>query len=70
MAPGARGYCGLPGMQARRVENLAIFREVGAGTEIEMTIPARAAYEQRRGSGRFRVGRMSRTRREHAKEIR
>ena len=57
-------------MQARRVENLAIFREVGAGTEIEMTIPARAAYEQRRGSGRFRVGRMSTTRREHAKEIR
>lgn len=57
-------------MQATRVEHLAIFRKVGAGTEVELTIPARAAYDQRRGSQRFRFGRKSRTTQERAKESR
>jgi hypothetical protein len=37
--------------------------------EIELTIPARAAYQQR-GSGGFLFGRKSRTTQEHAKENR
>jgi hypothetical protein len=37
--------------------------------EIELTIPARAAYQQR-GSGEFLFGRKSRTTQEHAKENR
>jgi len=66
------GHCGFPrmGCEATRSGNLAIFSELGAATEVELTIPARAAYRERRRSGRFRSGRKARTMQEHAKESR
>lgn len=63
-------HCGLPRIQATPAENQALFNEVAAGTEVEVTIPAPAAYDQPRGSTRFRFGGKSGATREHAKESR
>jgi signal transduction histidine kinase/ligand-binding sensor domain-containing protein len=52
---GREGHFGLPGMQERaRVVGgkLAVFSRPGAGTEVELTIPASFAYKTAAASGR------------------
>jgi len=44
-----RGHWGLPGMQERAKSmrgSLKIWSELGAGTEVELTVPAPIAYEK------------------------
>jgi len=54
---GARaGHWGLPGMRerARRIGGrLAIWSEIGAGTEVELTVPAGVAYAKSKSRRRF-----------------
>ena len=52
---GRERHFGLPGMQERaRVAGgkLAVFSRPGAGTEVELTIPASFAYKKAAASGR------------------
>ncbi len=57
LAEGARaGHWGLPGIRerAKRIgARLAIWSQVGVGTEVELTIPARVAYAKSQVRGRF-----------------
>ena len=54
------GHFGLPGMRERAEAiggHLAVWSEAGAGTEIELTIPAAAAYVRSRGRSSLFAGR-------------
>jgi len=58
---GRAGHYGLPGMRERAAAiggQLEVWSERGAGTEVELTIPASAAYGNQGGRrfGRFRSG--------------
>jgi signal transduction histidine kinase/sugar lactone lactonase YvrE len=57
-AAGQSGHWGIPGMRerAQRIgSHLEFWSEVGAGTELELTVAAEAAYEKRRDGHRFRL---------------
>ena len=54
---GREGHWGLPGMRERAKAiggQLEVWSEQGAGTEVELTIPASVAYESPAGR-RFRL---------------
>ena len=60
---GRAGHWGLPGMYERAEgigARLDIWSEVGAGTEVRLTIPASIAYEKSGDGGRFRLFRKTR----------
>jgi len=55
---GLPGHWGISGMRerAKRIgARLDFWSEVGAGTEVELTVPATMAYEKRRKSRRFGI---------------
>jgi signal transduction histidine kinase/ligand-binding sensor domain-containing protein len=55
---GCAGHWGLPGIRERAKQicaQLDIWSEAGAGTEIELTIPAAVAYTKPRDAGGFRL---------------
>jgi len=55
---GQPGHWGISGMRerAQRIgSRLEFWSEVGAGTEVQLTIPAAMAYEKRRHNRRFRL---------------
>lgn len=57
-AGGQPGHWGIPGMRerAQRIRaRLEFWSEVGAGTEVELTVPAAVAYEKHRNDHRFRL---------------
>jgi signal transduction histidine kinase/ligand-binding sensor domain-containing protein len=57
-AGGQPGHWGISGMRerARRIgSRLDFWSEVGAGTEVQLTVPAAMAYEKRRHNRRFRL---------------
>jgi len=57
-AGGQPGHFGIPGMRERAQRigaHLDFWSEVGAGAEVELTVPASLAYQTRRGSNRFRL---------------
>jgi signal transduction histidine kinase len=57
LAGGQSGHFGIPGMRerAQRVgARLVFWSEMGAGTEVELMIPASMAYQERRDGRRFR----------------
>ena len=57
-AGGQSGHWGIPGIRERAERigsRLQFWSEVGAGTEVELTVPAAMAYEQRRDGRRFRL---------------
>jgi nitrate/nitrite-specific signal transduction histidine kinase len=57
---GREGHFGLPGMQERAKVvggRLAVFSRPGAGTEVELTIPAAFAYRKSAGAPRQSAGR-------------
>jgi signal transduction histidine kinase len=52
------GHWGLPGIRerAQRIESrLEFWSEAGAGTEVELRVPAATAYEKPRDGHRFRL---------------
>jgi len=52
------GHFGLPGMRERAQRigaRLDFWSEVGAGTEVELAVPASMAYQKQRDRNRFRV---------------
>jgi signal transduction histidine kinase len=54
---GLPGHFGLPGMRERAERvgaRLDFWSEMGAGTELELTVPASMAYQKRRDGHRFR----------------
>ena len=56
--PGGRrtsGHFGIPGMRerAQRLVAIGVLERVGAGTEVQLTVPAAIAYEKRRHERRF-----------------
>jgi len=57
-AGGQSGHFGIPGMRerAQRIRaRLDFWSEMGAGTEVELTVPASMAYQKRRNGHRFRL---------------
>jgi signal transduction histidine kinase len=55
---GRLGHWGLPGMRERAHQigaQLHLWSEVGAGTEVELRIPASVAYGTAEGRGGFRL---------------
>src|SRR5216684_635118 len=51
-------HWGLPGIRERAKQigaRLDLWSEVGAGTEVELSIPASVAYEKFRDAGGFRI---------------
>ena len=57
-ASGSPGHWGLPGIRERAKQigsRLEFWSEVGAGTEVELGIPAAMAYEKQRDGHRFRL---------------
>jgi signal transduction histidine kinase len=57
-AGGTSGHFGIPGMRerAQRIgSRLDFWSEMGAGTEVQLTIPAAMAYKKRRHRRRFRL---------------
>jgi len=57
-ASGSPGHWGLAGIRERAQQigsRLEFWSEVGAGTEVELGIPAAMAYEKQRDSHRFRL---------------
>jgi len=61
---GRTGHWGLPGIRerAQRIgSRLEFWSETGAGTEVELTVPAAIAYEARRESPPFRLFPKART---------
>ena len=59
---GRDGHWGLPGMRERAQQmgaKLDMWSEVGAGTEVELSIPGSVAYETSPGRGGFRLFRKS-----------
>jgi signal transduction histidine kinase len=62
---GQPGHWGISGMgeRAQRIESrLDFWSELGAGTEVQLTVPAAMAYENRRYNRRFRLFRKTRDR--------
>ena len=59
MQSGAReGHWGLPGMRERAEQigaQMVTWSEIGAGTEVELTVPARIAYAKSRGRRRIEL---------------
>jgi signal transduction histidine kinase len=50
---GRAGHFGIPGMRERALRigaRLDFWSEMGAGTEIQLTVPAAVAYDKRRGA--------------------
>jgi signal transduction histidine kinase len=57
-AGGQSGHFGIPGMRERAQRigaHLDFWSEVGAGTEVELTVPSSMAYQKRRNGHRFRL---------------
>ena len=57
-AGGHSGHWGMPGIRERAQRiglRLEFWSEVGAGTELELTVPAAVAYEKRLNGRRFRL---------------
>jgi signal transduction histidine kinase/ligand-binding sensor domain-containing protein len=57
LAGGQSGHFGIPGMRERAQRigaRLDFWSEMGAGTEVELTVPASMAYEKQRDGRRFR----------------
>ena len=55
---GQSGHFGIPGMRERAQSigaRLDFWSEMGAGTEVELTVPASMAYQKRRDGRRFRL---------------
>jgi signal transduction histidine kinase/ligand-binding sensor domain-containing protein len=55
---GASGHFGIPGMRERAHHigsRLDFWSEMGAGTEVQLTVPAAMVYEKRRHSRKFRL---------------
>jgi signal transduction histidine kinase/ligand-binding sensor domain-containing protein len=55
---GQSGHWGISGMRERAQQigsRLDFWSEVGAGTEVQLTVPAAMAYEKRRHNRRFRL---------------
>jgi signal transduction histidine kinase len=58
LSTGREGHWGLPGMRERAQEMGAefdIWSQIGAGTEVELSIPGTIAYETSPGPGGFRL---------------
>jgi len=58
LAGGQSGHFGIPGMRERAQRigaRLDFWSEVGAGTEVELTVPASMAYQKGRDGRRFRL---------------
>jgi signal transduction histidine kinase len=58
------GHWGLPGVQERAQRigaKLEVWSEAGAGTEVQLTIPAALAYETSRDRSRFRLFRRAKS---------
>ena len=58
LAEGQSGHFGIPGMRERALRigaRLDFWSEMGAGTEVELTVPASMAYEKQRDGRRFRL---------------
>ena len=58
------GHWGLPGIQERAQRigaKLEVWSEAGAGTEVELTVPAVLAYETSRDHSRFRLFRRAKS---------
>lgn len=56
-AGGRSGHFGIPGMRERAQQigsRLDFWSEKGAGTEVQLAVPAAMAYQKRRSTGRFR----------------
>jgi nitrate/nitrite-specific signal transduction histidine kinase len=57
-AGGRSGHWGIPGIleRAKRIgSRLEFWTEEGAGTEVELVLPAAIAYEKARNGSRFRL---------------
>jgi signal transduction histidine kinase len=57
-ASGRPGHWGLPGIRERAQQigsQLEFWTEAGAGTEVELRVPAAIAYEKQRDGNRFRL---------------
>ncbi|MGA9134438.1 MAG: two-component regulator propeller domain-containing protein [Candidatus Sulfotelmatobacter sp.] len=57
-AGGQSGHFGIPGMRERAERigsRLEFWSEVGAGTEVQLTVPASMAYEKQRDGRRFQL---------------
>jgi nitrate/nitrite-specific signal transduction histidine kinase len=57
-ASGRPGHWGLPGIRERALRigsRLDFWTEAGAGTEVELRVPAAMAYEAKRNEHRFRL---------------
>jgi signal transduction histidine kinase len=57
-AGGQPGHFGIPGMRERAQRigaHLGFWSELGAGAEVELTVPAAMAYQKRRNGRRFRL---------------
>ncbi|HEV2988454.1 MAG TPA: two-component regulator propeller domain-containing protein [Candidatus Angelobacter sp.] len=65
LAQGGRpGHWGLPGVQERAKQigaQLDFWSEVGAGTEVQLTIPAKIAYEEFQDRSKFRLFRKAKS---------
>jgi signal transduction histidine kinase len=62
-AGGRAGHWGLPGIRERAQkfgERLDFWSEAGAGTEVQLTVPAAVAYEKSRDGAGFRLFRKAR----------
>ena len=62
-AGGSAGHWGLPGVRERAQQlgvRLDFWSEAGAGTEVQLTVPAALAYEKSRDGAGFRLFRKSR----------
>jgi signal transduction histidine kinase len=60
---GQPGHWGIPGMheRAQRIgSRLDFWSEIGAGAEVQLTVPAAMAYQKRRHTRRFRLFRKAR----------
>ncbi|MGC1226878.1 MAG: ATP-binding protein, partial [Candidatus Sulfotelmatobacter sp.] len=58
LAGGQSGHFGIPGMRERAQRigaHLNFWSEMGAGAEVELTVPASIAYQKRRNGRRFRL---------------
>lgn len=61
---GRPGHWGLPGVQERAKQigaQLDFWSEVGAGTEVQLTIPAKIAYEEFQDRSKFRLFRKAKS---------
>jgi signal transduction histidine kinase len=57
-AGGQSGHFGIPGMRERAQRigaHLDFWSEMGAGAEVQLTVPASIAYQKRRNGHRFRL---------------